>query len=96
MSGTKEGGKKASITNKKKHGADFYSRIGAKGGKRGITGGFASDIRGADGLTGPERAKVAGARGGKISRRGKAKHPHLNDEEDVQKGWKWVFGRENK
>ncbi len=32
MAGTKVGGLKASITNKKRWGADFYSTIGKKGG----------------------------------------------------------------
>lgn len=64
MAGTKEGGRKASITNKLKHGNDFYARIGAKGGRNGHTGGFASN---------PELAKIAGAIGGKKSKRGKAK-----------------------
>ncbi len=99
MSGNRAGGLKAAETNKKKQGADFYARIGAKGGKLSTTGGFASDIVGKDGLTGAERAKIAGAKGGKISKRGKAKHPHIKKEEveEVkQKGWKWVFGRKDK
>ena len=36
MAGTKSGGKAAAATNKSKYGADFYARIGAKGGKRVI------------------------------------------------------------
>lgn len=62
MAGTKEGGKAASKTNKAKHGADFYSKIGAKGGKKGKTGGFYANR---------ELARIAGAKGGSISRRGK-------------------------
>lgn len=62
MAGTKNGGAKAALTNKKKHGADFYARIGAMGGKKGRTGGFAAN---------PELARIAGAKGGRISRRGK-------------------------
>lgn len=99
MSGTREGGLKAAETNRKKQGADFYARIGSKGGKLGTTGGFASNIVGKDGLTGAERAKIAGAKGGKISKRGKAKHPHIKEEEAgevEQKGWKWVFGRKDR
>lgn len=65
MSGTKEGGRKAALTNKMKHGDDFYARIGARGGRNGHTGGFAAN---------PELAKIAGAKGGKKSKRGKAKH----------------------
>lgn len=64
MSGNKAGGKKAAITNKQLHGEDFYKRIGQKGGRNGHTGGFASN---------PELAKIAGAKGGKKSRRGKSK-----------------------
>lgn len=73
MSGTKAGGQKAAATNKILHGEDFYARIGKKGGQNSVTGGFASSKRGADGLTGPERAKLAGAIGGLISKRGPAK-----------------------
>lgn len=71
MSGTKRGGAAAAATNKAKYGSDFYAKIGAKGGKLGRTGGFASDILGEDGLTGRQRAAIAGARGGRISRRTK-------------------------
>ena len=41
MAGTEIGGQRAAVTNKAKHGADFYKRIGAKGGAIGTTGGFA-------------------------------------------------------
>lgn len=64
MAGTKEGGRKAALTNKRKQGADFYSRIGRKGGKNGHTGGFAAN---------PELAREAGRKGGKKSKRGPAK-----------------------
>lgn len=60
MSGTKAGGKKTAETNKRLHGSDFYAKIGAKGGRNGHTGGFAADH---------ERARIAGAKGGKKSRR---------------------------
>ena len=73
MSGTIAGGRKAAATNKQKQGEDFYARIGAKGGHNSHTGGFASEKVGSDGLTGSQRAKLAGAKGGKISRRGPAK-----------------------
>lgn len=73
MVGTKAGGMKAAQTNKLKHGEDFYSRIGKQGGMNSHTGGFASDVVGEDGLTGRERARIAGAKGGRISRRGPAK-----------------------
>lgn len=66
MAGTKAGGLKARETNIKLHGIDFYKRIGRMGGKAGDSSkkGFASNI---------ERAKKAGAKGGKISKRGPAK-----------------------
>lgn len=63
MSGTKAGGLKAAATNKKRHGEGFYARIGAKGGRNGHTGGFASN---------PELARIAGAIGGRKSKRGPA------------------------
>lgn len=66
MAGTPAGGQKAAQTNIKKHGEDFYKRIGKKGGQNGHTGGFASN---------PELAKIAGRKGGKKSKRGAAKHP---------------------
>ena len=64
MAGTKIGGQKAAETNKAKHGPDFYAQIGRKGGRNGHTGGFAAN---------PELAKIAGAKGGRKSKRGKAK-----------------------
>lgn len=64
MAGTKAGGKKAAATNKAKYGADFYREMGRIGGRKGHTGGFASN---------PALAREAGRRGGLISRRGPAK-----------------------
>lgn len=72
MAGTQIGGEKAAATNKAKYGKSFYAIIGAKGGKKGKSGGFASNKKSADGLTGRERARIAGARGGRVSRRTKA------------------------
>ncbi len=71
MAGTKAGGKLAAKTNKTKYGTDFYAKIGAKGGSLGRSGGFASSKVGDDGLTGRQRAAIAGAQGGRISRRPK-------------------------
>lgn len=68
MSGTIAGGKKASQTNLKKD-PNFYAKIGAKGGRNGNTGGFASGEVGDDGLTGRERAAIVGQKGGRKSRR---------------------------
>ncbi len=76
MPGTKEGGRHAAITNKERHGADFYKQIGRKGGHNGHTGGFASN---------PELARIAGRKGGRISRRGKAKvNINTGNEGDIE------------
>ena len=72
MPGTREGGLKAKQTNLKRHGKNFYANIGRKGGKKGHTGGFASNKVGKDGLTGLERAAIAGRKGGQLSKRGPA------------------------
>ena len=58
------GGLKAKATNMERFGPDFYREIGRKGGKAGHTGGFASFVVGSDGMTGYQRARIAGARGG--------------------------------
>lgn len=72
MAGNKIGGLKAAETNKRKYGEDFYRLIAAKGGKNGHTGGFYADR---------ELARTAGAKGGRISKRGKAKVS--NDTESI-------------
>ena len=56
ISGNREGGLKAVATIKAKHGEDFYSRIGKKGGSISRGGGFTGD---------PERARAAGRKGGR-------------------------------
>jgi len=61
MAGTKSGGEKTREKNLAKD-PNFYKVIGAKGGRNGNTGGF---------YVNRELAKTAGAKGGKISRRGK-------------------------
>ena len=63
MAGTKEGGFAARDTNYSRQGRDFYKRIGAIGGSKGHTGGFWANR---------ELARIAGKKGGTISRRGKA------------------------
>lgn len=60
MAGTIIGGKKAARTNKELHGKDFYRRIGAIGGRNGHVGGFSLN---------PALARVAGAKGGRMSSR---------------------------
>lgn len=66
MSGSREGGLKAKQTILARD-KDFYKRIGRLGGMAEATEpkGFACN---------PERARIAGAKGGRISKRGKAKH----------------------
>ena len=59
MAGTKAGGLKAAQKNLARD-PDFYAKIGRKGGKNGRTGGFAAN---------PALARIAGAKGGRISRR---------------------------
>lgn len=59
MAGTKAGGKKAAAANKAKD-PDFYKKIGAKGGKKGTTGGFWANR---------ELARSAGSKGGKARRK---------------------------
>ena len=73
MSGTVKGGIKAAKTNIKKYGKDYYRNIAKKASHPG-TGGFASNKVGRDGLTGLQRAKIAGAKGGHISKRKPATH----------------------
>ena len=68
MSGTRAGGLKAREKNLTKN-PNFYKEIGSRGGSRGTTGGFASDVIGDDGLTGRQRASVAGYKGGVKSKR---------------------------
>ena len=63
------GGLKSAEKIKERYGADYYSEIGRKGGSVPGEKGFASFTVGRDGLTGRERAHIAGAKGGKISRR---------------------------
>ena len=74
MPGSPEGGRKATETLIKKFDGDVEAykawrrHIGSLGGKNGHTGGFAAEKVGKDGLTGPQRASIAGARGGRAKR----------------------------
>lgn len=49
-------------TMRERHGKDFYSKIGSIGGKKSTTGGFFANR---------ELARIAGSKGGKISKRRK-------------------------
>lgn len=78
MAGTKDGGKHAANTNKQRHGKDFYKRIGSKGGAKSRGGGFSANR---------ELARKAGAKGGRISRRGKARKLNLDEDDAMYDDW---------
>lgn len=84
MSGTLEGGRKAAITNKLRHGDDFYAHIGSKGGQMGTTGGFAADR---------ERAREAGRKGGSRSRRGAAGESKVKPKEYIWRPGDELFSK---
>ena len=66
------GGQRAAATCVNRYGADYFKNIGRKGGQRCVPKGFAAN---------PELAREAGSRGGKKSKRGKAKkHSKLRKE----------------
>lgn len=65
MAGNRAGGKKAAAVNKLKYGPDFYREIGRRGGSWCGVKGFAVN---------PQLARIAGEKGGSISRRGPAKN----------------------
>lgn len=60
MPGTLEGNRKAAETIKKRYGEDYFSKIGARGGRSGNTGGFYANR---------ELARTAGRNGGLKSRK---------------------------
>jgi len=65
MAGTKAGAAKARNTNILRYGENFYGEIGAKGGRvRVSTKGFGANR---------EKARLAGMKGGAISKRGRTK-----------------------
>ena len=80
MAGSKEGGEKAAATNKAKHGSDFYSRIGHKGGsaKHKAPRWFEAH---------PELAKKVGAIGGKRSSRKGIKNGRGTSRSKYKKEW---------
>lgn len=92
MTGTKEGARKTAETNRRKYGDDFYARIGSIGGRNGHSGGFASTEVGADGMTGFERARIAGIKGGLMSTRLGIKNGEAKLEKKYYEPWK---GKEN-
>lgn len=67
MSGSRAGGLKAAATNKARQGEDFYRRIGKIGGSQltSTPKGFAAN---------PTLARLAGAKGGKKSKRGPSEY----------------------
>lgn len=75
MTGTIEGGKNASRTNRARYGEDFYVHMGRLGGRvKNPLKGFGTDKRSIkDKMMGvPKLAAVAGKKGGTISKRGKS------------------------
>ena len=70
---TKAGGQKMKQTMLDSMGEDglraYYEAIGRKGGTKSRGGGFASQLVDKNGLTGSERAKIAGAKGGRARRK---------------------------
>lgn len=76
MPGTKIGAKKAAATNKLKYGNDFYAVIGKAGGLSPKTkpSGFACNLA---------LASIAGAKGGRKSRRGPAKKDPIDEAERI-------------
>lgn len=82
MAGTKAGGLHAAATNKQLYGDDFYRKIGSRGGRQKPCKprGFAAN---------PALARVAGAKGGRLSSRkgvangqGKVKEYYWKDEDE--------------
>lgn len=68
MPGTIDGGKAAADTNKKRHGEDFYNRIGGLGGKaKNPNKGFGSNR---------ELASIAGRKGGLVRSKRGGKYGH--------------------
>lgn len=80
MPGTVEGGRKARDRNLATD-PDFYKKIGAKGGRNGVTGGFYNN---------PELASRAGKKGGAISRKttGRKQWEKISDQALTGKGSK--------
>jgi hypothetical protein len=72
VAGTISGGKLAAQTNMDEYDYDFFKRIGSMRGSKGRTDSFASDKVGPDGPTGRQRARIVGAKGGRIRQRLKA------------------------
>lgn len=81
MTGTKRGGKKASQTNKERHGKSFYRQIGSIGGRATGAKGFARN---------PELAKIAGRKGGKKSSREGVKTGQGKKREYIEVDEKWL------
>lgn len=77
-SGTKIGGKKAAARNLQKYGENFYRMIGSKGGqKKQVRKGFAMN---------PALASMAGAKGGRISKRTGRTTGQRKEKEYIWKG----------
>lgn len=82
MPGNHIGGQKCANTNKTKYGKDWYAKIGAMGGRKGHTGGFAAN---------PELAREAGRIGGKRSKRNQT--IVTPEEEELKKKYNYYKAR---
>lgn len=76
MAGTRAGGLKAAATNRRRHGADFYARIGSRGGSAPTAHpkGFANPHVMCDCERYAKRHhynRCASSKGGRVSRRGR-------------------------
>lgn len=63
------GGLKCAETNRQRYGKDWYAKIGAIGGRKGTADGVIKGF-----AANPTLAREAGAKGGRISKRGPAKN----------------------
>lgn len=84
MTNTKEGGQKFRSRMIERFGSEeayrmYMRELAHKGGKQSNTGGFASELKDKNGLTGAERASVYGRLGGRKSRRGPSKKGSDNE-----------------
>lgn len=82
MPGNHIGGQKCANTNKAKYGKDWYAKIGAMGGRKGHTGGFAAN---------PELAREAGRIGGLRSKRNQT--VVTPEEEELKKKYNYYKAR---
>ena len=69
MSGSREGQLRGARTRRIKYGEDHFRKQCQKAGRTPTTGGFKDKKVGKDGLTGRERASIAGRKGGTMTQK---------------------------